>query len=61
MDLYADGIMRKLGEQVPRIDKEKDFSEVRGNFDSNSFVTAVVDHIRVKEALGNELLDRLAR
>ena len=50
LDLYADGIMRKLGEQVPRIDKEKDFSEVRGNFDSNSFVTAVVDHIRVKEA-----------
>lgn len=23
LDLYADGIMRKLGEQVPRIDKEK--------------------------------------
>ena len=39
--------------------KEKDFSEVRGDFESNSFVTAVLEHIRVKEALGDELLGRL--
>jgi len=39
--------------------KEKDFSEVRGDFESNSFVTAVLEHIRVKEALGNELIERL--
>lgn len=39
--------------------KEKDFSEVRGDFESNSFVKAVLEHIRVKEALGNELIDRL--
>ncbi len=39
--------------------KERDFSEVRGVFESNSFVTAVLEHIRVKEALGNELIGRL--
>ena len=39
--------------------KEKDFSEVRGDFESNSFVTAVLEHIRTKEALGNELIARL--
>ena len=39
--------------------KELDFSEVRGDFESNSFVTAVLEHIRNKEALGNELIARL--
>ena len=41
--------------------KERDFSEVRGDFESNSFVTAVLEHIKVKEALGNELIERLKR
>ena len=39
--------------------KEKDFSQVRGDFESNSFVTAVLQHIKDKEALGNELIARL--
>ena len=39
--------------------KEQDFTEVRGDFESNSFVTAVLDHIKAKEALGNELIERL--
>ena len=39
--------------------KAMDFSQVRGDFESNSFVTAVRDHIRVKEALGDELIARL--
>ena len=51
--------MTGFGADGTKEDKEHDFSEVRGNFDSNSFVTAVVDHIRVKEALGNELIERL--
>ena len=51
--------MTGFGADGTKEDKEQDFSEVRGNFDSNSFVTAVVDHIRVKEALGNELIERL--
>ena len=41
--------------------KELDFSEVRGDFESNSFVTAVLEHIKTKEALGDELISRLER
>lgn len=37
-----------------------DFEQVRGLFDSNPFVTAIVEHIKVKEALGNEIIDRIA-
>ena len=40
--------------------KEQDFEQVRGDFESNTFVTAVLEHIRVKEALGDELISRLA-
>ena len=40
--------------------KEQDFEQVRGDFESNSFVTAVLDHIRVKEALGDEFIARLS-
>ena len=40
--------------------KEQDFEQVRGAFESNSFVTAVLDHIKVKEALGDELIARLS-
>ena len=40
--------------------KEQDFEQVRGVFESNSFVTAVLDHIKVKEALGDELIARLS-
>ena len=39
--------------------KEKDFSEVRGDFETNPFVTAVLEHIKTKEALGDELIARL--
>ena len=40
--------------------KEQDFEQVRGVFESNSFVTAVLDHIRAKESLGDELIGRLS-
>lgn len=40
--------------------KEQDFEQVRGDFESNTFVTAVLEHIRVKEALGDELIRRLS-
>ncbi len=53
--------MTGFGADGGREIKERDFSEVRGDFESNSFVTAVLDHIKVKEALGNELIDRLGR
>ena len=53
--------MTGFGADGTKEDKEQDFSEVRGSFDSNAFVNAVVDHIRVKEALGDELIARLGR
>ena len=51
--------MTSFGADGTKEDKEHDFSEVRGSFESNSFVTAVLDHIQKKEALGNELIERL--
>ncbi len=53
--------MTGFGADGDREIKERDFSEVRGDFESNSFVTAVLEHIKVKEALGNELIERLKR
>lgn len=39
--------------------RKQDFAEVRGGlFDSNPFVQAVLDHIRVKSALGDDLIER---
>lgn len=39
--------------------RKQDFAEVRGGlFDSNTFVQAVLDHIRVKSALGDDLIER---
>ena len=52
--------MTGFGADGTKEDKEMDFSEVRGVFESNSFVTAVLDHIRTKEALGDEMIDRLS-
>ena len=51
--------MTGFGADGSKIEKEQDFEQVRGDFESNSFVTAVLDHIRVKEALGDELISRL--
>lgn len=42
-------------------DKEADFEQVRGDFESNSFVTAVLEHIEVKTSLGDSLIARLRR
>ena len=53
--------MTSFGADGTREEKEQDFSEVRGDFESNAFVTAVLQHIRVKQALGDELLGRLRR
>ena len=39
----------------------RDFEEVRGAFESNPFVTAVVQHIKVKSALGDELISRMEK
>ena len=51
--------MTGFGADGSRVVKEMDFGQVRGDFESNSFVQAVLEHIRVKDALGDELLGRL--
>ena len=42
-------------------EKQEDFEGVRGAFESNPFVTAVKEHIVVKRALGDELIERMER
>ena len=66
-DLYEDArkefnlaAMTGFGADGTKEDKEHDFAEVRGEFESNSFVTAVLEHIKKKEALGNGLIERLS-
>lgn len=39
--------------------KEVDFEQVRGEFESDPFVKMVLDHIKEKTALGNDMLRRL--
>jgi len=41
--------------------KKLDFEQVRGDFNSNSVVSAIQDHIRQKSALGDELIERMGR
>ena len=41
--------------------KKLDFEQVRGEFESNSVVAAIKDHIKVKRALGDELIERMNR
>lgn len=40
-------------------DQKTDFEQVRGVFEKNSFVEAVIDHIKEKTRLGNEMISRL--
>jgi hypothetical protein len=41
--------------------KKLDFEMVRGDFESNSVVAAIREHIRKKSDLGNELIERMKR
>ena len=52
--------MTGFGADGSKEEKEHDFEQVRGDFESNAFVLAVLDHIKVKEALGDELIGRLS-
>ena len=51
--------MTGFGADGSRIEKELDFEQVRGDFESNPFVTAVLRHIEAKSALGDELIARM--
>ena len=41
--------------------KDQDFESVRGNFESNPFVMEVIQHIKIKTELGDELIRRLSK
>ena len=41
--------------------KKLDFENVRGEFESNSVVAAIQDHIKQKTSLGDELIERMKR
>ncbi len=41
--------------------KQQDFESVRGSFDNNPFVLEVLNHIKVKTNLGDEIIDQLNR
>lgn len=43
------------GEEI----KKLDFEQVRGDFDSNSVVAAIQEHIRQKSSLGDKLIERM--
>lgn len=41
--------------------KKQDFEQVRGDFESNSVVAAIQDHIKKKTSLGDELIERVRK
>ena len=52
--------MTGFGADGSREEQELDFEHVRGAFESNPFVIAVLQHIEAKTALGNELIERIS-
>ena len=52
--------MTGFGADGSKEEQVLDFEQVRGVFESNPFVTAVLKHIEVKTELGNELVARLS-
>ena len=49
-----------FGADGTRTEKDMDFEQVRGDFESNPFVVAVLKHIENKSALAEELINRLS-
>ncbi len=49
-----------FGADGSRSEKDSDFEQVRGVFESNPFVCATLKHIEEKSALGQEIIDRLS-
>ena len=56
---YSLSSMTGFGADGSRQDKEDDFEQVRGVFESNPFVLSVLQHIEQKNKLGDELIERL--
>ncbi len=56
---FSLSFMTAFGADGTRKEQLQDFGQVRGDFDTNPFVTAVLRHIDTKRALGDELISRL--
>lgn len=56
---FSMAYMTGFGADGSQAEKVLDFEQVQGDFESNPFVTAVIEHIKVKEALGDELIGRM--
>ncbi|MDR3118748.1 MAG: DUF4954 family protein [Mediterranea sp.] len=53
--------MTGFGADGSHNEMKQDFEQVRGDFESNPFVTAVLKHIEEKTTLGNELICRMEK
>ncbi|MGD0343200.1 MAG: DUF4954 family protein, partial [Bacteroidales bacterium] len=53
--------MTGFGIDGSHLEKQLDFEQVRGVFESNSVVSAILEHIKIKSALGDELIERMKR
>ena len=42
------------------VERKQDFEQVRGIFEQNPFVQAVIEHIKVKSELGNKMIEKLS-
>lgn len=51
--------MTGFGADGTREEQRLDFEQVRGVFEGNTFVKAVLEHIKVKSELGDELISRM--
>lgn len=58
---FSLAVMASFGADGSDSEKAKDFAMVRGAFDNNPFVEAILKHIEDKSTLGNELIERLSR
>lgn len=53
--------MTGFGVDGTRDTKLEDFESVRGDFENNTFVRAIIKHIDKKQALGDELINRIGQ
>jgi hypothetical protein len=57
---FSLSMMTGFGADGDEAQRKEDFMQVRGSFfESDPFVTSVKEHIRVKSALGDEVLEIL--
>ena len=58
---FAESSMTGYGIDGGESEKKLDFEQVRGEFESNSVVAGIQEHIKQKRALADELIARLKK